>query len=333
MSQGVILSGITPSNGLTIGNYLGALKNWVAMQHEQTSFFMVADLHAFTTQQDPVAMLNNSLELAAGYIGCGIDPVKSTVFIQSQVSAHAELGWILQCTTPLGWLKRMTQFKDKAGKNQENVGTGLFTYPVLQAADILLYHATHVPVGDDQKQHVELTRDIAISMNQRYGQDIFTIPEHVVPPLGARVRSLRDGTKKMSKSDPSDQSRINLLDDADTILQKVRKAKSDSDALPSEVQGLEGRAEAQNLVEIFAALQNITPQAVLNQFGGQNFAPFKQALADSMVANIAPIGNKMRQLLADKAELQNILSVGRDKAAEKANQTLQDVKQAVGFVV
>lgn len=201
------------------------------------------------------------------------------------------------------------------------------------AADILLYHATHVPVGDDQKQHVELTRDIAISMNQRYGQDIFTVPEPIIPKISARVRSLRDGTKKMSKSDPSDQSRINLLDDADTIVQKVRKAKSDSDALPSEVAGLEGRFEAQNLVEIYASLQNTTPQEVLNQFGGQNFAPFKQALADSMVANIAPIGNKMRALLADKAELQNILAQGRDKAAERASQTLQDVKKAVGFVV
>jgi tryptophanyl-tRNA synthetase len=333
MSQGVILSGMQPTSGLTIGNYLGALKNWVAMQHDYTNYFCVVDSHAITVPQNPQELYNNSLELAAGYIAAGIDPKQSTIFIQSQVSAHAELGWILQCATPLGWLKRMTQFKDKAGKNQETVGTGLFTYPCLMAADILLYHATHVPVGDDQKQHVELTRDIAISMNQRYGQDIFTIPEHVVPPLGARVRSLRDGTKKMSKSDPSDQSRINLLDDADTILQKVRKAKSDSDALPSDVQGLEGRAEAQNLIEIYASLQNITPQEVLNQFGGQNFAPFKQALADSMVANIAPIGNKMRELLNDKAELQNILSQGRDKAAAKANQTLQAVKQAVGFVV
>jgi tryptophanyl-tRNA synthetase len=253
------------------------------------------------------------------------------MFIQSHVPAHAELGWLLMTQTPMGWLKRMTQFKDKSGKNQESIGTGLFTYPALMAADILLYHTTHVPVGDDQKQHVEMTRDLAQSFNQKYGE-VFTLPQPMISTIGARVMSLRDGTKKMSKSDPSDQSRINLGDSADVIADKIKRAKTDTGVIPDSVDGFEGRAEVQNLVEIMAALTNQTPQQILDAHAGAGFAAFKSALADVVVAAVVPIGDKMRDLLNDRAALQAILASGRDRAAAVANPTLARTMEAMGFV-
>lgn len=326
-----ILSGIQPTGNLTLGNYLGALKPWVDAQHDAENFYCIVDMHAITVPQDPKELHEATLELAAAYIASGLDPHKNAIFVQSSVPAHAELGWMLNCHTPMGWLKRMTQFKDKAGKNQESIGTGLFTYPTLMAADILLYHATHVPVGEDQKQHVELTRDIAVSFNQKYG-NVFTVPEPVIPKVAARVKSLRDGTKKMSKSDPSDASRINLSDDADTIRNKIRGAKTDTGVMPGSTEGFEGRPEVENLVEIYAVLSGITTQDVLTQFNEQQFSPFKNALADLLVAKITPIGNRMKELLGDQGELLNILGKGRDKAAIIANKTLSEAKKAMGFV-
>jgi tryptophanyl-tRNA synthetase len=327
-----VLSGMQPTGiGLTLGNYLGALKPWVDTQYDGENFYCIVDLHAVTMPQDPKELHQSTLELAAAYIAAGIDTQKNTIFLQSSVSAHAELGWLLTCQTPMGWLKRMTQFKDKAGKDQESIGTGLFTYPSLMAADILLYHATHVPVGEDQKQHVELTRDIAISFNQKFG-NIFTVPEPVIPKAGARIKSLRDGTKKMSKSDASDMSRINLIDSADVIADKIKRAKTDTGAIPSSTDEFKDRLEVENLVTIFACLTDKTPQDVLNQFAGQQFSPFKNALADVVVDKIAPIGSRITELTNDRAELSRILAVGRDKAAELADKTLESVKNAMGFV-
>ncbi len=327
-----ILSGMQPTGiGLTLGNYIGALKPWVDNQHHATNFFCIVDLHAITMPHEPDILRASTLELAASYIAAGIDPTKSVMFIQSHVPAHAELGWLLMTQTPMGWLKRMTQFKDKSGKNQESIGTGLFTYPALMAADILLYHTTHVPVGDDQKQHVEMTRDLAQSFNQKYGE-VFTLPQPMISTIGARVMSLRDGTKKMSKSDPSDQSRINLGDSADVIADKIKRAKTDTGVIPDSVDGFEGRAEVQNLVEIMAALTNQTPQQILDAHAGAGFAAFKSALADVVVAAVVPIGDKMRDLLNDRAALQAILASGRDRAAAVANPTLARTMEAMGFV-
>ena len=327
-----ILSGMQPTGvGLHLGNYLGALKPWADTQRDAENFYCIVDHHAITMPQDPKELRQSTLELAAAYIACGLDPKKNAIFVQSSVSAHTELGWMMTCQTPMGWLKRMTQFKDKAGKNQESIGTGLFTYPALMAADILLYHATHVPVGEDQKQHVELTRDIAQAFNREYG-DVFTIPEPVIPKIAARVKSLRDGTKKMSKSEPSEASRINLSDDADTIRNKIRGAKTDTGNVPSSVEGFEGRPEVENLVEIYAVLSGVSSQTVLDQFADQQFSPFKNALADLLVDKIVPIGNRMKELLGDQGELLNILGQGRDKAAAIADKTLADVKKAMGFV-
>ncbi len=331
--MGRLLSGIQPTSEMTIGNYIGAIKNWIAMQKDyDESFFFVADMHAITVPQNPKELYGRTYHVVASYIAAGLDPEKVAFFVQSQIPAHAELGWILQCHTSMGWLNRMTQFKDKAGKNKDQAMAGLYAYPSLMAADILIYHPTHVPVGDDQKQHVELTRDIVNSFNHRYDCDYFTIPEPVIPKTGARIMSLRDGTKKMSKSDPSDMSRINLLDDADLIAKKVKKATSDPDVLPETVAGLKDRPEADNLVQIYAALKECSKQDVLNDFAGQGFGAFKPALAEVVVETIAPISQKMHELLDDKAELDKILAHGREKASKVANQTVREVKDILGFV-
>jgi tryptophanyl-tRNA synthetase len=327
-----ILSGMQSTGiGLQLGNYIGALKPWVDTQHDAQNLYMIADSHAITVPQDPKILHQATLELGAAYIAAGIDTDKNIIFIQSHVPAHTELGWILTCQAPIGWMKRMTQFKDKSGKNQDSIGSGLFTYPALMAADILLYHATHVPVGDDQKQHVELTRDLAISFNQKFG-NVFTVPEPVIQKVGARVKSLRDGTKKMSKSDASDMSRINLSDSAEVIADKIKRAKTDTGVMPAATAEFEGRAEVQNLVEIFAILSGSNPQTVLDQFAGQPFSPFKNALAEIVVDKVTPIGSKMTELLGDKAELMRILTRGRDQAAAIANPTLARVKDVMGFV-
>ena len=327
-----ILSGMQPTGtGLQLGNYLGALKPWVDSQHEAENLYVIVDSHAITVPQNPAELHAATLELAAAYLAAGLDTEKNIFFVQSHVPAHMELGWILTCQTPMGWLKRMTQFKDKSGKNQESIGTGLFTYPALMAADILLYHATHVPIGEDQKQHVELTRDLALSFNQKYGA-VFTVPEPVIPKIGARVKSLRDGTKKMSKSDPSDMSRINLSDSAEVIADKLKRAKTDMGVMPSAGEALKDRPEVENLIEIYAILSGMPVSAVVSQFDGQPFAPFKTALSDLVVEKITPIGREMQRLLDDKAELLRLLTSGRDRAAAIANPTLARVKEVMGFV-
>lgn len=331
MTQKVILSGIKPTSGLTLGNYIGALKPWVDGQYDAKNFFMIADYHAITVPQNPQEMHGFTYELAAAYIAAGLDIDHNAFFVQSHVPEHVELGWILICQSPMGWLKRMTAFKDKAGKNQESVGAGLFAYPSLMAADILLYDATHVPVGDDQKQHVELTRDLAISFNQKFG-DIFVVPEPVTQAVGARVMSLRDGTKKMSKSEESDMSRINLSDSAEMIADKIKRAKTDTGAMPSHTDELKERPEVNNLVSIFSALSGQSPQAVLDQFAGQQFSPFKTALADVIIDKVVPMGTEMQRLLDDRSYLDGLLAKGRDKATETATKTLNRVKDVMGFV-
>ena len=306
-----VFSGIQPSGGLTLGNYLGAIKRFVDMQQSgvETLYCMV-DLHAITVWQDPQTLRHNTHELAAGYIAAGLDPAKSILFNQSRVPEHAQLGWVFNCVARMGWMKRMTQFKDKAGKNAENASLGLFGYPALMAADILAYHATHVPVGEDQKQHLELTRDIAAKFNHDYGVDFFPITEPVIEGVATRVMSLRDGSKKMSKSDPSDMSRINMTDNAETIAKKIRKAKTDPDGLPSEVAGLEGRPEARNLVNIYAALADSSVEAVLDHAGGKQFSEFKPMLVDIAVEKLAPISTEMAQLMQDPAAIDQVLKDG-----------------------
>lgn len=328
-----IFSGIQPSGGLTLGNYLGALKRFAEKQDEGIeTVYCLVDLHAITVWQDPAALRQQTREAAAGFMAAGIDPARSILFNQSQVSAHAELGWVLNCVARLGWMNRMTQFKDKAGKNAEQVSLGLYAYPSLMAADILLYHATHVPVGDDQKQHVELTRDIAAKFNHDYGVEFFPMPEPVIEGAATRVMSLRDGTKKMSKSDPSDASRINLTDDADTIAQKIRKARTDAEPLPETLDGLKDRAEARNLVNIYAALSGMTAEAVVGQFAGQGFGAFKPALADLAVAKLSPISTEMTRLMADPAEIDRILGEGADRAEAIARPILDRTLDIVGMV-
>jgi tryptophanyl-tRNA synthetase len=328
-----VFSGIQPSGGLTLGNYLGAIKRFVAAQDEgvQTLYCMV-DLHAITVWQDPAKLRHATRELTAGYIAAGLDPKRSILFNQSQVSAHAELGWVFNCIARMGWLRRMTQFKDKAGKNAEEASVGLFAYPNLMAADILVYHATHVPVGEDQKQHLELARDIAIKFNHDYGVDFFPIVEPVIEGAATRVMSLRDGTKKMSKSDPSDQSRINLTDDADAIASKIRKARTDPEPLPETLEGLEGRPEARNLVNIYAALADLTPEAVIAQHGGQGFGTFKPALADLAVAKLAPISTEMSRLMQDVAEIDRILADGAAQANAIAQPILAQAYDIIGLI-
>ncbi len=329
-----IFSGIQPSGGLTLGNYLGALKRFVEKQDEgiETIYCMV-DMHAITTWQDPAKLRQQTREGAAAFIAAGIDPTRSILFNQSQVGAHAELGWIFNCVARMGWMGRMTQWKDKtAGKNAEAASLGLFAYPSLMAADILLYHATMVPVGEDQKQHLELTRDIAIKFNNDYGVDFFPVVEPLIEGAATRVMSLRDGTKKMSKSDPSDQSRINLTDDADTIAAKIRKAKTDPTPLPESVEGLKDRPEARNLVNIYAALAGHTVDQVIRDFAGAQFGTFKPALADLAVAKLSPITSEMNRLMADPAEIDRILGDGADRADAIARPIMEQVYDITGMI-
>jgi tryptophanyl-tRNA synthetase len=328
-----VFSGIQPSGGLTLGNYLGALKRFVRMQDQDyETIYCMVDLHAMTVWQDPAKLRHATRELAAGFIASGIDPERSILFNQSQVSGHAELGWIFNCVARLGWMSRMTQFKDKAGKNSEAVSLGLYAYPALMAADILLYHATHVPVGEDQKQHVELTRDIAAKFNHDYGTDFFPLTEPVIEGAATRVMSLRDGSKKMSKSDPSDQSRINLTDDADTIAAKIRKARTDAEPLPGELAALAGRPEARNLVNIYAALADMTPETVLRENAGANFSVFKPRLAELAVAELAPISTRMSALMKDPGEIDRILGRGAERADRIAGPVLSRTKEICGLV-
>ncbi len=328
-----IFSGIQPSGGLTLGNYLGALKRFVEKQDEGTeTVYCLVDMHAITVWQDPAKLRRATREMAAGFIAAGIDPERSILFNQSQVSAHAELAWIFNCVARVGWMNRMTQFKDKAGKDKENASLGLYAYPALMAADILVYHATHVPVGEDQRQHLELTRDIAAKFNHDYGVDFFPITEPVIEGAAARVMSLRDGTKKMSKSDPSDQSRINLTDDADLIAQKIRKARTDAEPLPETLEGLEGRPEARNLINIYAALAGSTPADVLAEFTGQGFGVFKPKLADLAVASLSPISARMQELMRDEAEIDRILGRGAERADAIARPIMERCYEITGMV-
>jgi len=327
-----VLSGVQPSGALHLGNYLGALVKFARLQHEMETFIFVADMHAITVWQDPALLAQQTREIAAAYLAAGLDPDKATIFPQSAVVAHAELAWIFNCVARLGWLDRMTQFKEKSGKHKERSSVGLYTYPVLQAADILVYKATHVPVGDDQKQHLELTRDIAAKFNHDFERPgFFPLPEPLIQGPGARIMSLRDGSAKMSKSDPSDNSRINLTDDADTISQKVRKAKTDPEPLPETVDELTARPEADNLVGIYGALAEMTKVQVLAEFGGKGFGTFKPALADLAVAKLAPVGEAMRGYLADPSEIDRILARGAQRARDAAAPTVAQVKDIVGF--
>ena len=328
-----VFSGIKPSGGLTLGNYLGAIKRFVDMQSaEFQSIYCVVDLHAITVWQNPTDLRQATYEVAAGYIASGIDPEKSILFNQSQVSQHAELGWLFNCVARVGWMNRMTQFKDKAGSNAEKVSLGLYAYPSLMAADILLYHATHVPVGEDQKQHVELTRDIAQKFNHDYKVDFFPETQPVIEGPATRVMNLRDGTKKMSKSGESDMERINMTDDADLIAKKFKKAKTDPEALPDTLDGLKDRPEARNLVDIYAALNDMTPEAVIKEYAGAGWGRFKPALADLAVAKLAPISTEMGRLMTETAELDRILARGAERAREIAEPILKEAYDIVGFV-
>jgi len=327
-----IFSGIQPSGIPTLGNYLGAIRNWVALQRDHDCIWCVVDLHAITVWQDPKTLAAQTRELAASLIACGIDPAAHIVFHQSAVRAHAQLAWIFNCVARLGWLNRMTQFKDKAGRDRENASAGLYVYPNLMAADILAYHATRVPVGDDQRQHLELANDIAQKFNHDYGVDFFPPIEPLILGPAARVMSLRDGAKKMSKSDPSDQSRINLNDDTDTIALKIRRARTDPAPLPSEPEGLEGRAEARNLVGIFAALAETDAAGVLREHGGQGFDVFKTALAALLIERLAPIAAETRRLLADPAGLDALLRDGARRAAAIADPIVAEAERLVGFL-
>ncbi|MFN3510639.1 MAG: tryptophan--tRNA ligase [Tsuneonella troitsensis] len=334
-----VVSGIQPTGNLHLGNYLGAIRNWVRMQdqipEDGQCLFFLADLHAISMPHSPDELRRATLEMTAALVACGIDPARSVLFNQAQVPAHAELQWLLGGTARMGWLNRMTQWKDKAGKNREGQSVALFTYPVLQAADVLLYQATHVPVGDDQKQHLELARDIAQKFNNDFASEeapVFTLPEPITPPEAARIMSLRDGSKKMSKSDPSEMSRIELADDADTIMQKIKKAKTDPEPLPSEVAGLESRPEALNLVTIYGALSGENPDAVLSRFGGQGFGAFKPALGELLVETLAPISARFRDLLEDREALDAILARGAARAREIGVPTLDATYRALGLV-
>jgi len=327
-----VVSGIQTTGNLHLGNYLGAIKQWVAMQDDAECLFFLADLHALTGNISPQELANSTIEMAATLLAAGIDD-RSILFNQARVPAHAELCWILQGTARMGWLNRMTQWKDKAGKNREGASVGLFTYPVLQAADILVYKATHVPVGEDQKQHLELARDIATKFNTDFGVELFPLPEPVIPKATPRIMSLRDGQAKMSKSDPSDMSRINLIDDDDTIVQKFRKARTDPDPLPDSFDALAERHEARNLVTIYAALADRTPQSVVEEFAGQGFGAFKPALADLAVSVLGPVRDRLVKLLDDRAAVGTELAKGAEKANALAAPTLRAAQQAVGLQI
>ncbi len=337
----LVFSGMQPTGNLHLGNYLGAILNWIRMQETHDCIFCAVDLHAITVRQDPAELRQSVLDVTAAYIASGIDPKRSILFNQSQVPEHAELAWVFNCVARLGWLNRMTQFKEKAGKDRENASVGLYAYPNLMAADILVYRATHVPVGEDQKQHLELARDIAQKFNVDFaeriaalghGEAYFPQPEPMIQGPATRVMSLRDGTKKMSKSDPSDYSRINLTDDADTIAQKIRKAKTDPEPLPSEPKGLQGRPEADNLVGIFAALSGRSTDAVLAEYGGGQFSTFKRDLAEVAVERLAPVAGEMRRLMADQPYVLGVLAEGAARAREIAAPVMRDVKDIVGLL-
>jgi tryptophanyl-tRNA synthetase len=328
-----IFSGIQPSGGLTLGNYLGALKRFAALQGgEAETIYCIVDLHAITVWQDPQILPNRTREAAAAFLAAGVDPAKSILFNQSQVSAHAEMAWLFNTVARVGWMYRMTQFKDKAGKNTENVSLGLLAYPALMAADILTYQATAVPVGEDQKQHLELTRDIAAKFNHDYGIEHFPITEPLIEGVATRVMSLRDGSRKMSKSDPSDASRINLTDDADAIAQKIRKARTDAEPLPGTIEGLKDRPEARNLVNIYAAFTDETPDQVLARFEGQGFGAFKPALAEVAVEALSPITRRMSEFMSDPAEIDRILGEGSVRADEIATPILERTKEIMGIL-
>jgi tryptophanyl-tRNA synthetase len=328
-----VVSGIQPTGNLHLGNYLGAIKQWVKMQDEGECLFFLADLHALTQPVVPAELANSTIEMAAALLASGIDPKRSILFNQARVPAHSELAWILGGTARMGWLNRMTQWKDKAGKNREGASVGLFTYPVLQAADVLLYKASHVPVGEDQKQHLELARDIAAKFNNDFGVELFPLPEPFVSKAAPRIMSLRDGSAKMSKSDPSDMSRVNLVDSDDVVSQKFRKARTDAEPLPDSFDALEGRPEARNLVTIYSALADRTPQSVVEEFAGQGFGAFKPALADLAIATLGPIRDELVRTGNDRRYVTTALVEGAEKASALAAPTLLAVKQAVGLQV
>jgi tryptophanyl-tRNA synthetase len=337
----LVFSGMQPTHTLHLGNYLGAMVNWIAMQETHSCIYCVVDLHAITIFQDPKELRENIREVTAAYLACGLDPKRSIIFNQSQVPEHAELAWVFNCVARLGWLNRMTQFKEKAGKDRENASVGLYAYPNLMAADILAYKGTHVPVGEDQKQHLELARDIAQKFNNDFAEEIaarghgdafFPLPEPMITGPATRVMSLRDGAKKMSKSDASDYSRINLTDDTDAIAQKLRKAKTDPEPLPSAPDGLKNRPEADNLVGIYAALAGTSKAAVLEEFGGAQFSRFKPALSDLAVAKLAPIADEMRRLKADRGHIDRVLADGAERARTIAAPVMREVKDIVGLL-
>lgn len=341
MKKERVFSGVQPTGNLHLGNYLGAITKFVNLQERYECVYCVVDMHAITVWQDPADLIRSTREVTAAFIASGVDPKKHIIFNQSQVAAHAELAWVLNCVARIGWLNRMTQFKEKAGKDRENASVGLYVYPVLMAADILVYRATHVPVGDDQKQHLELARDVAQKFNNDFAPQIaeegfadgfFPLPEGVIAGPATRVMSLRDGTKKMSKSDPSDLSRINVADDADAIAKKIRKAKTDPDPLPSDPKGFEGRPEAENLAGIYAALSGQSLEAVLLEFGGSQFSQFKNALVDLAVEKLGPIGAEMKRISADTAYIDSVLAEGAERARVIADETMYHVRNIVGFI-
>jgi len=333
MIKKTVLSGVQPTGDLHLGNYLGAIKNFAKMQNENECLFCIVDLHAITVFQNPKVLRNNTYEVTAAYLASGIDPKKSVIFNQSQVSGHAELAWVLNCVCRMGWLNRMTQFKEKSGKNSENVSSGLFTYPTLMAADILLYKATHVPVGSDQKQHLELTRDIAQKFNNDYKSvDFFPLPEPYIEKDISRVMSLRDGTSKMSKSDKSDYSRINLIDDKDTIIKKIKKSKTADTPVPSSIEIINSMPEVNNLFNIFSGVTNMSKNEIIIKYEGQNFSNFKNDLSDALIEKIAPIGIEIKKLMNDKEYLNQVLQEGKEKAKNKSELVLKEVYDIVGFV-
>ena len=333
LRNNIVLSGVQPSGDLHIGNYLGAIKNFVGMQNDYNCFFCIVDLHAITVKQDPKILKRNTLEVAATYVASGIDPKKSVVFNQSSVPAHSELAWIFNCVTRMGWLSRMTQFKDKAGKDKENASSGLFIYPNLMAADILIYKATHVPVGNDQKQHLELTRDIAQKFNRDFNcENFFPIPEPIIDKDISRIMSLKDGNQKMSKSDQSEYSRITLLDESDEIIKKIKKAKTADTVMPEKIEDILKLTEVNNLLNIYSGFSGVEKQELIAKYKGQNFSNFKSDLSDTLVEQIKPITAEIKKLMQDKSYLLEILQEGQNKANEVANKTIKDVYDIVGLL-
>ena len=333
IKNNIVLSGVQPSGDLHIGNYLGAIKNFVSMQNDYNCFFCIVDLHAITVKQDPKILKRNTLEVAATYIASGIDPKKSVVFNQSSVPAHSELAWIFNCVTRMGWLSRMTQFKDKAGKDKENASSGLFIYPNLMAADILIYKATHVPVGNDQKQHLELTRDIAQKFNRDFNcENFFPIPEPIIDKDISRIMSLKDGNQKMSKSDQSEYSRITLLDESDEIIKKIKKAKTADTVMPEKIEDIIKLSEVNNLLNIYSGFSGVEKQKLIAKYKGQNFSNFKSDLSDTLVEQIKPISTEIKKLMKDKSYLLDILQEGQNKANEVAKKTINDVYDIVGLL-